>query len=158
MGDYIYSMPSDFRVRHQNQDAALNAIKSLKGSETCNKGRFPNLDSPDHFAFISAQSYLQAGSLLDAMNCWRWDFEEEVSGDLISPSFLGQKLGDEDVLFAAIAPYVEKGSFIQVFSQSSNEIWRWVFSGAGVSREYAQIVFPSQKRSQSFLTRKWSRG
>jgi hypothetical protein len=49
-------------------------------------------------------------------------------GDIIGLEFDGEKIGDEETLFEAIAPAVEKGSYIQA-SGDDGEIWRWVFDG-----------------------------
>jgi hypothetical protein len=57
--------------------------------------------------------------------------------------FTGQKLGDDNILFAALAPYVEADSYITMVGESEDgdEFWRWVFDGQHVYRVRGQAVF-----------------
>ena len=138
MGINIYSMSSRFRVQKERQADALAAVKALKGKET--QKIFTNTLG-GHFSFVNMSEFIQADTLADAMCAWRWILEDDGYGDLCDPSFLGQYLGDEDILFSAIAPFVESGSYIQVFCHDDECIWRWVFENNGVRREYARIEF-----------------
>lgn len=138
MGINIYSMSSRFRIRKERQADALAAVKALRGQET--QKRFTNTPG-GHFSFINMTEFIQAETLVDAMCAWRWILEDDDNGDLYAPSFTGEYLGDEDILFSAIAPFVESGSYIQVFCHDDECVWRWVFENGSVRREYAHIEF-----------------
>ena len=60
-----------------------------------------------------------------------WGFEIEREGeeeDIIGIQFAGDKLGDEEVMLEAIAPWVKKGSYIEMQGECGC-LWRWVFDG-----------------------------
>jgi len=44
--------------------------------------------------------------------------------------FEREKIGQEDLLFDAIAPWVREGSYIEM-SGEDDAMWRWVFRGGG---------------------------
>ena len=134
-------MTSDCRIKEVNFGNALKAIHSLEGGETVRKEKLLNLRGPNHYSFVKTSRFMESKNFIDAMAAWRWIFEADENGDAVDPSFMGEKLGDEEILFEVIAPFVEKGSFIQVFCHDEEEIWRWVFDGTTVRREYADITF-----------------
>lgn len=149
MGINIYDMESICRIKKSNFDDALSAIRSLQGGETVRKEHFSGMEGPNHYSFVTTSKFMEAETFIDAMAAWRWGFEEDENGDAYDPCFLGEKLGDEEILFRKIAPFVEAGSFIQVYCHDDEKIWRWVFDGASVRREYAEIVFKYQSANQA---------
>lgn len=151
-------MSSEFRVRKNRHEEALDAIKSLAGSETVTKSRLPALEGPDHYAFVTTRKFVEATTFVDAMIAWRWILEEDINGDSHDPSFAGEKLGDEDILFSAIAPFVDDGCYIQVFCHDDESIWRWVFEHSQVRREYGSISFEYARANKSEHSRRfrWS--
>ena len=141
MGINIYDMSSEFRVRKSCHSEALAAIKNLAGRETVTKAHFPALQGDDHYPFVESKKFIGARDFFEAMAVWRWILDEDSNGDAIDPSFMGEKLGDEDILFSAIASCVEDESYIQVFCHDDESVWRLVFESSRVRREYANIVF-----------------
>ena len=141
MGINIYSMSSQFRVRKSRHSDALAAIKKLAGGETVTKAHFPAMEGSDHYAFVTTKDFIDAETIFDALIAWRWVLEEDANGDAFDPSFTGEKLGDEEILFAAVAPFVVDRSYIQIFCHDDECVWRWVFEDSRVRREYANIAF-----------------
>ena len=84
--------------------------------------------------------FFLAKTLMEAMAAWRWEIEENESGDVISLNYTGEKLGDEQYLFGAIAPYVEKGSFIDMQGEDG-AIWRWAFDGKELKEISGKVVY-----------------
>ena len=76
----------------------------------------------------------------DALKEWRWYPEFDGRGNISYIQFQGEKSGDEDKLFDAIAPYVDSGSFIQMHGEDGC-IWRWVFDGKTYDNVGANIDF-----------------
>jgi hypothetical protein len=64
----------------------------------------------------------------------------DSSGSINNITFIGEKLGDDDVLFDAIAPYVRAGSYITMRGEDG-AIWRWSFKGLSCIEEYGKIIF-----------------
>ena len=63
--------------------------------------------------------------------------------------FIGEKAGDERVLFNALAPFVQPSSFIH-FRGEDGECWRWVFDGAKVKCDNAVVSFPENEDENEF--------
>lgn len=65
-----------------------------------------------------------------ALECFGWELEFDDDENVIEISLLKSYYdGDEeDILFAALAPYVKAGSFIEMVGED-HETWRWIFDG-----------------------------
>jgi len=115
---------SEFSIKKENFEKALAAIKAL-ANETGKMGGGSS-SGERWFAWTTTNEYVEAETLTDALEAWRWepDFDEE--GNINNIYFNGEKLGDDTVLFKAITPFVEEGSFIEM-SGEDGSIWRWVF-------------------------------
>lgn len=94
----------------------------------------------------------EAAALEAALPFWEYDRKcaslsellENAGWDFSSPgelSFIGQKAGEDDALFAAIAPFVEAGSFIDMIGED-NAIWRWYFDGQELQEYRGEPAFP----------------
>jgi len=130
MGYYMDQIEADFEIKHDLQEKALEAIKNLASGS----------DSPRHlhYAWVNDGEYCDAKDLDTAMDAWRWHVERNEDGDIDYISFEGEKLGDDEILFNAIAPYVTQGSYIQM-SGEEGCIWRWVFDGEKCAEIYPKI-------------------
>ena len=57
-----------------------------------------------------------------------WALEFDDNDNVIGIEHLNDYQGQEEKLFAALAPYVRPGSFIQMIGEDG-ELWRWSFDG-----------------------------
>jgi len=90
---------------------------------------------------VSPESFLNAEDLEDALEAWRWPVSiDPQSGDVVGIEFTGEKLGDEELLFKAIAPYVTEGSYTLMVGEDG-EIWKWVFGSGGCEKKLGRLVF-----------------
>ena len=72
---------------------------------------------------------------------WRWDIEEnDRTGAVTDIWFAGEKLGDDETLFQAIAPWVKDGSFIEMMGEDG-AFWKWVFQDGEVTTQYGTVVY-----------------
>ena len=89
-------------------------------------------DRRRHFAWVDDEELNNAQSLDDIIDAFGWDVDTDPEGNIISvyflreKHFLREKLGDEEILFEVIAPYVKDGSYIEMNGEEG-AIWRWVF-------------------------------
>jgi len=95
MGYYMEQIDGDFRVKKENLDKMFEAIKKIPGESYSWVNDFKNCDH-----------------IKDALLEWRWEPYFDENGNIWHLSFDGQKLGDDEALFHAIAPFVEAGSYI----------------------------------------------
>ena len=56
----------------------------------------------------------------------RWELEEDGSGNCIGINFTENRLGDDEDILRAIAPYVESGSYIKMLGEDG-KTWTWIF-------------------------------
>lgn len=127
MGYYIRTHASVFRIRNENLDKFFGIVKDLMSPTSIKKN-----SSFDGYSWINTEAVLKAVEDRDISGVfreWRWSLVESYhEPDLacidIHLSNGEQKIGDEEILFAAIAPVVEDGSFIEVWGED-NAAWRW---------------------------------
>lgn len=123
---------AEFSIKSENFCKTLAAIKALAGRETIR-------DSTGmHFSWVDTEKFLQAKTLSEAMMAWRWDVHTEDG--VIGIEFMGEKLGDDLVLFKAIAPFVESGSYIEMRGEDG-ALWRWVFEDGQVKEKVATVTW-----------------
>ena len=135
MGYAIHEISSSFGLSQVHRAAALAAIKNLAGKETC------SCEGQMHFMWINdSAEFLNADALEVALKVWRWKAYSSEEGRIEELTFIGENLGDEDLLFAALAPYVDDGSSIVVAGEDG-DVWRWYFSNGIVRRQKATLVF-----------------
>lgn len=132
MGYCIDQLGSQFHIKCEAAPYAHAAIRNLHG-----KGRETITDSSGrHYRWVDGKTVLAAQTLKEAMKAWRYGLTmDDRTGDYTSITFTGEKSGDEDVLFPAIAPYVTAGSYIE-FRGEDGAQWRWVFDGTTATEEY----------------------
>lgn len=128
MGYEMSQRDARFLIRAENKAGALAAIKILAAR-------------PGHLAWVEKQELEDAHSLEHALEEWGWDtIHDEETGDVIGISFAREKAGDEEKLFAAIAPFVEAGSYIEMSGEDGAR-WRWCFDGKSLSTKQATITW-----------------
>lgn len=132
MGYCIKQNDTEFTLKAENKAKALEAIKALVDKYTIEDsgGR--------HFSWVRITDFLHTTTFEAAMLSWRWNCEVK-NGDVVALYFNGEKHGDDDLLFKAIAPYVEAGSFI-IMEGEDGAIWRWVFDGNICNEQHAAIT------------------
>jgi len=115
MGYPMMKKDSQFVIKKENKEKALKAIKSLIGQETC---------QGDHFACVN--DFKNLTTLEEVLEEWRWETIKDENDNIIDINFIGEKFGDDIVLFSKIAPFVESNSFIQMMG-GDGTYWKWVF-------------------------------
>ena len=127
MGYYIHTHSSVFRIRKDNLDKFFDLVNNLMSKENIDK-----YSDFGHFSWISTEGVLEAvknRDLVGVFREWRWDcIESSHAPDLACVDITtingSQKMGDDEVFFAAIAPVVEDGSFIEVRGED-DAAWCW---------------------------------
>lgn len=125
MGYCMELRGSNFFISAKNKEKALQAIKDL---------------AKDVNSWVNTDEFVNAKTLEEAMQAWSWHVEENDKGDVFDIYFEGEKLGDDTILLEAIAPYVKKGSYIDMTGEDSS-IWRWAFDGKTMREKAATVSF-----------------
>lgn len=119
MGFGMRQVASYFIIRKENLPATLQAIKELHGKETVKLG-------PKHHFRYANPDFYKAETIDKIFKDWRWTPSFNEEGDLDDLQFRGEKLGDEEILFKQIAPFVEHGCDIEMTGDNDAR-WVWAF-------------------------------
>lgn len=98
MGYDYFQEETQFRLAHEQHAAALAALQQVR----------------------------PVVSLAEALDPWELDLN--LSGDIIGLELRGDRLRGSREVFAALAPFVEPGSFIRLRGELGEE-FRWTFDG-----------------------------
>ena len=133
MGYCMSQHDSEFSIKPDHVSGALAAIKGLAGKET-KRGW-----GGGYYSWVETRKFVKAETLTQALQAWRWYATgNEETGEITDIQFEGEKLGDDDKLFNAIAPFVEPGSFIEMQGEDGT-LWRWLFDGKTCTEKQAKV-------------------
>jgi len=140
-------METVFTIKEENFDKCLKAIQALDPVKEHGGGvGFTDNGVATHFAWVTTERFRNAKILQEALNAWRWQPEYmnykncEGIGDITNIYFEGEKLGDDQTLFQAIAPFVEADSYIQMRGEDDS-MWRWRFDGKMCYEDYPTVTW-----------------
>jgi len=133
MGYCMDQGETKFHVKAENKAKAHQAVRSLL-KETAKMGGESSFGGvvTCSFCWVDMDDFRAAKTLDAQLMTWRW--EAEATGDIVGLDFRGEKLGDDEVLLKALAPFVESGSFIQMSGEDGHS-WRWCFDDGKLSEK-----------------------
>jgi hypothetical protein len=140
MGYYMQNLESKFKIKSENKAGALKAIQALMEPETLESngrgGGFGKEGKTETwYSWVTTKEVLEADTVEKAIECWGWETEtDEESGDVIDCYFPENKMGQEDIMFTAIAPFVEEGSYFVMLGEEGSQ-WRWYFTEGGFEEQ-----------------------
>lgn len=145
MGYYMSIRSENFEMEPDQFAGALAAIKTLMGKvkELGHGGCWSGGKQTEwHFTWVTTDTVLNATTLYDAMKEWRWglDFLDDQNSRVIGIEFRGEKIGQDELLFEAIAPFVKDGSYIEM-NGGDGSIWRWLFKGGKCVEQNATVSY-----------------
>ena len=108
MGYRIQLRNSSFTIKKKHIPATIKAIKDLKDGgpySWVSMGEFTNTNLLERHGNSKIKE-----RVFGFFEAWRWPVETNDKGDIVGIEFEGEKLGDENIFFTAIAPYVENHS------------------------------------------------
>ena len=118
--------------------AAINAMheaKTLKmnagGGSSTGDSWYSWVDNPPEGGFKT---------LVEAFGAWRYEARiDEKCGCVIVQDFTGSKWGDDEQLYAVIAPFVKEG-LIECRGEDG-ALWRYALADGELAEEHGQIVW-----------------
>lgn len=138
MGYYMNQEDSVFFIAKKDFINTLDAIKLLMtkvkelGSSVSSTGEI-------WFAFVITKLVSEAQSLSEALEGWRYHTETDKDGNIHSIYFTGEKLGQDQLLFDAIAPFVKEGSYISMIGESGCK-WKWIFKNNQCVKVFNELI------------------
>ena len=131
MGYCMSQESAKFSIAKSKHKFALKALKALIKRTDLMRGQ-------KCFAWVETEDILGATSLAEAMEAFRWPVEHDGDGNITAISFAGEKLGDDEHFFGALAEFVDDGSFIEMHGEDGS-MWRWIFSGGKLTEKHATV-------------------
>ena len=132
MGYYIDQTDSKFVIKKENFDKALLALKKVFVPENMTCKDYINGKTYPHFSWVNTNVVLKAETIEEALEEIRYESEHDDEGNIVNVEFIGEKFGDEKIFFTALAPYIEKDSYISFEGEDGCE-WTWLFNGKEVN-------------------------
>ena len=78
--------------------------------------------------------------MIKAFYAWRYEAGDCGNGDVEVVSFNGEKLGDDKILFDAIAPFVMETAEVYFRGEDDN-FWKLVFKNGKCEEKMGKIVY-----------------
>ena|SRR3990167_2164431 len=131
-----------FFIAEKDKSAALKAVKALADDTSrMSGGRYEGgTKKQAWYSWVDTNRFATAKNLEDAMTEWRYCPETDEEGNISNIYFEGEKLGDETVLWKALAPFVKSGSYIQMHGEDGST-WRWCFDDGKFEEKSGRIVW-----------------
>jgi hypothetical protein len=127
MGYYITMDIGGIVIPADKRNACLAAINALHAG-----GK--------RYSWVAA---LETTDLVAAFDNWRFHATEQDDGSVILEYFTGEKLGDDEILFEAIAPFVvpERNEGLIHIHGEESEQWRFLFRDGKIKREDPEVTW-----------------
>lgn len=140
MGYFMELRDFDFTIPADKAADALEAIQALDPvSHGAGGGSWSGGQKVESwFAWVNTKAYKYATDLGQAFDAWRWELTQKPNGDWVLDGFRGAKLGDDELFFKTVAPFVTPGSYIEMQGEDGAR-WRWVFDGTTCKEKQGRI-------------------
>jgi len=126
MGYDMDQVNAKFAIKREDFTAVVKTVqKKLRGD----------------YMWVGVDALSDVENIGELFRVWRYEVEQDGSeGDISDINFIGEKLGDDLLFFRAIAPYVKKGSFIEM-SGPDGDRWKWAFDGKKCKEKKGRVVY-----------------
>jgi hypothetical protein len=149
MGYYIRTPQTSFAIRTENLPRFFELVTNLMSDENVEEnghgGSYANGGKTrSWYSWVNTEEVRQAaasGDISAVFAGWGYDLELTNEYNGVTNYYLDirggdAKIGDEETFFAAIAPVVEDGSFLDVIGEDDTQ-WRWMWENG---KFYSQDV------------------
>jgi hypothetical protein len=142
MGYCMDQSDTDILIPKEFHSLMLQKIKSIMTDTEAMQGGSWGGDAPNQkwYSWVPTEKVLEAKTVEDALKAWRWEASLNAGGDINHLSFRGEKLGQDNILFEAIAPYVKWGSYISMRGEDG-ALWRWFFDDQKLFEQEGKVIY-----------------
>ena len=146
---YCVEMNCQITIPKRKAGACLKAINALHTDENLLKkasggsfgGNSASLPIREQRCYAWVSNPPEGKGFKDlktALGEWRYDVHVDPKGDIHVDYFNGEKWGDDEVLYDAIAPFVTKDGSIECRGEDGAQ-WRYLFNGKEAKQQSAKI-------------------
>jgi|PlaIllAssembly_1097288.scaffolds.fasta_scaffold00167_12 hypothetical protein len=132
MGYNIDLVAARFRIKAEKRKAVMEAIV-----DWLSEHRWLSWITKEEVEARYAES-----DVFGMFRACRWSVASDDSGDLVDIEFCGEKLGDDESFFRAIAPHVESKSYLQIRGEEGHA-WRWYFLDGRLHDDNIKVTWDS---------------
>lgn len=136
MGYSIFANADAIFIPQANIDEGLRSVQKLIRLKS-------ELRRDRGFAFVDQDAAERATSLEIMLAAWRWIPDIDASGNITSLEFVGEKLGDDELLFDTLSPFIKSGSFLDIVGEDC-KTWRWLFRDGVMKRLEGTILYTGE--------------
>lgn len=144
MGYYAHSRDCSFFLSHEVNQTATQHAKEKLLAELEAKGhgrRYANGKCIERwYSWVNTDDIRNAENVESLITAFRWHYLLDDDGNITAVWNEDQKLGQEDCLFAALAPFIKDGSYIIMLGEDDS-IWRWYFENGEMIEQAGEITF-----------------
>ena len=115
MGYCVEMKECEFFIKKENIDKAFNTLREYAKTKIENK---------ESLSWIDLHGIAYSETLTEALESCDFDVLYNDNGDVYDVDWISEKLGDHDVILNVIAPYIEDGSYLEMYGEDG-DIWRW---------------------------------
>ena len=143
---YCVSVGGVVKIKKTNADKTIKLLGELMDSVNERGGGSSFIGGEIRYRYFSwvstntVKDCLKNNDLVGALREWRYIFNESDSGDLCFEYFDGEKLGDDEVLWEALAPAIDKGGELE-YRGEDDARWRYLFDGTGMTEQVGQTIW-----------------
>ena len=119
MGYCAHQVASKFTIKRENLEHVFRSIRALAQRAVVQR---------EDIYWVEPRKLLAADTVEAQFKHWGWPIKRDFDGNVTDISFEHEKIGEEMKLFEVIAPFVEKGSYIDMAGEDGAN-WRWSFNG-----------------------------
>jgi hypothetical protein len=119
MGYCAQLVESKFFIKRDNLEHVFRSIQAYAQRA---------IASGEHIYWVTPRTLLAADTVEAQFRHWGWPVKRDFNGNVAGIGFEHEKIGEEMKLFELIAPFVEKGSYLDMAGEDGAN-WRWSFNG-----------------------------
>jgi len=143
MGYYVSITIDNIIIPADKVQECLDAINALFQPETMKKyaggGSFSNNVRAYHYSWVNTPESGAFDDLIAAFDEWRYEAQLLDDGSVEVVYFTGEKLGDDEILYKTIAPFITDGT-ISLLGEDHDH-WRFLFNNGTCKEQAGHITY-----------------
>jgi hypothetical protein len=136
----------DVIILKAKKEAALKGLNAMwdqsgKPAHNCSGGSYASGGKVDSWYGWTENPPTGGFPTLEKLfDAWRYQGTEDKEGNFVIDSFNGEKWGDDDILYKAMAPYIKSGAKIFCTGED-HERWMYLFKKGTMTSKTAKVVW-----------------
>lgn len=144
MGYYVNTTGNDFIIPKENFEAAYKAMCDINQYDELKRG---GGGGEKWFSWMRPNYPEVCKTIFDILDELGFDYwTDDTTGDITGVSY-DNKMGNEDIFFCAIAPFVKEGSYIN-WNGEDHEQWQWLFTKGRMYFVPAVLTYDVEQASE----------